>query len=86
MIFGWVIVSVVLLSDGSGLEVVMRKPPGYVYAVSCLVNCPRPPDEVRKHVYKVRDGKIVLDRTVIGRHTPSSMTPEKIEFGEEPPK
>jgi hypothetical protein len=41
------------------------------------------PDVVWKDVYAVKDGRIVLARTIRGRHTPSQNIPETIEFPED---
>jgi len=40
------------------------------------------PDQVFKEVYVVRDGKIVLDRQVQGKHTPAHTVRESITFSE----
>ena len=70
------IVSVTLNEQGE-LEVIKQ------YASNSMYTCnpPRPvPDTVVKEVYHVEDGKIVYKETIQGKHTPSSVVPETIEF------
>lgn len=68
------IVSASLTDDGR-LEVVTRAKSGHAYGAGLPV-----PDKVTKRVYAAVDGRIVLERTVEGRHTPQRFIPEAIEF------
>lgn len=70
------IVSVTL--NGSGeLEVVRQYPSNTMFA--CYP--PRQaPDRVVKEIYKCGPNGIVLDKTIEGKHIPSSVVPERIEF------
>lgn len=68
------IVSVALTDDGR-LEVVTRVKSGHAYGTGQPV-----PDKVTKRVYAAVEGRVVLERTVDGRHTPPRFIPEAIEF------
>lgn len=68
--------SVTPMSDGT-LEIVRQYPSNMMLASYP----PRPaPDRVVKEIFGVKDDKIVLLRTVEGKHFPAKQMPERIEF------
>ena len=70
------IVSASLNSNGE-LEVVRQYDSHARYA-----NNTPCPDRVIKEIYKALNGEIVLDSVLEGKHTPSYIVEEKIEFPE----
>lgn len=71
------IVSFALDEHLNTIEVVTRKSSGMVL----LLNPPKPaPDEIKKHIFGVVDGKIKLVETKVGRHVPAQTIDEQFEF------
>lgn len=68
------IISVILTESGE-LEVVRKYPSNSAYG-----NGQACPDKVTKETYRSENGKIVLASTVEGKHTPSHVVKELIEF------
>ena len=70
--------SVTPMPDGT-LEIVRRYPGNMMF----YSYPPRQaPDRIVKEVYGAKDGKVVLLRTVEGKHFPAEQVPERIEFSE----
>lgn len=66
----------VIITDQQ-IEIVKRKFSGRVY----LTNPPRQvPDTIWKEIYVARDGKIVLDRIIKGKHVPAHTVYESLKF------
>ena len=66
-----------LVENETKLEIVFRKPSNSMYAC----NPPRPvPDKVWKQVFGVLNDKIVLLEEIKGKHIPSHLVEESIEF------
>lgn len=68
------IVSFALDKHSNTIEVVTRKSSGMVLPS----NPPQPaPDEIKKHIFGVVDGKIKLVETKVGRHVPAQTIDER---------
>jgi len=62
------------------LEVVVREPSNTVL----MSNPPKlAPDKIYKEIYGVSDGKIVLEKTILGKHTPARVVEEAFIFNTE---
>ena len=61
--------------ETGNLEVVRRYPSNMAYGNGSPV-----PDRVVKEIYGVVDGQITLIETVMGKHEPAYVVPEKIIF------
>lgn len=67
-----------LIPETGNLEIVRRYPSNMTYGSGKPV-----PDRLVKEVYGVVDGQITLIETVIGKHEPAYVVPEKITFEKE---
>jgi hypothetical protein len=76
------VVSALLRSDGK-MEVIKRLASNASY----LSHPPKPvPDVVYKEIYSAgADGKIILERTIRGTHTPARQVREQISFPDDTP-
>lgn len=63
------------LVDSSELHIVLRFPSQITFG-----NGVPWPDKIIKEIYRCIDGKIVLDEIITGKHTPSQIIPEIINF------
>lgn len=65
------------MKKNNQIIVIFRQQTGYVYPEDG-----GPPDKVWKEIYGVKDGKIVLLKTVEGKHVPAQWVEEKIILDE----
>ena len=76
-LLGTQIIDFEFLESNNQIVVVLRKPTGFI-----LPEDGGPPDKIWKEIYGVKDGRIILQRRVEGKHIPAMWVDEKIIFDE----
>jgi hypothetical protein len=63
--------------ENNQIIVIFRQPNGFILPIDG-----GPPDKIWKEIYGIKDGKIILQRRIDGKHIPAMWIEEKIIFDE----
>lgn len=63
--------------ENNQIIVIFRQPTGFILPIDG-----GPPDKIWKEIYGIKDGKIILQRRIEGKHIPAMWIEEKIIFDE----